>query len=140
MTYSKTSNIRPRGMTLIELLVVVMLVTIFASILYPNYQSQILKAHRAAAISDLAKIQLELERQYRGSYALAAENVLPDGDCAWCKTNARQFSFSISATENRYIIKAHPTHSQTSDECGGERYQLLSLNQAGEYNPIKCWQ
>ncbi|EGA66471.1 type IV pilin protein [Vibrio brasiliensis] len=140
MKWYKRTKSRPEGMTLIELLAVAAIVAIIASIAYPSYQSQILKAHRKAAISDLAKIQIELERHYQNSYLAAVNLVLVDGGCRFCQTNNRQFSFSISATDTSYIIKAQPINSQLNDRCEGSGYAILSLNQAGEYSPINCWQ
>lgn len=140
MKWSKVSKKRSTGMTLIELLITVAIVVVLASWLYPSYQQHILKSYRIAAISDLAKLQIELERQYQGSYALIANSLLPDDRCLWCQTNQSQFAFLITATDSSYIIQAQPINSQMNDQCDGESYTFLSLNQAGEYTPIKCWQ
>ncbi|EPE2688250.1 type IV pilin protein, partial [Vibrio alginolyticus] len=57
-----------RGMTLIELLIAVVIVGIIAAVAYPSYTNHVIKSHRTVALSDLSRIQLELETSYDGGY------------------------------------------------------------------------
>lgn len=140
MKWCKASKNRPTGMTLIELLIVVAILVITASLLYPSYQSQLLRVHRTAAISDLARIQIELERQYQSSYALAADSLLTENPCHWCQASNRHFTFAIIATDSSYTIEARPINSQLNDRCNGDSYVSLTVNHRGEHAPANCWQ
>lgn len=129
-----------KGMTLIELILVVAIIAVLASIAYPSYQQHVLKAHRIAALSDLAKIQLELERNYHGSYVSAAQAVLPGGVCNVCSLDQDQFELTISSAITSYTIIATAKGSQTKDECAGTTYSELTLNNIGQHTPSNCWQ
>lgn len=61
-------NRRLRGMTLVELLIAVVIVGIIAAIAYPSYSNHAITAHRTVALSDISRIQLELETTYNGGY------------------------------------------------------------------------
>lgn len=56
-----------RGFTLIELMIVVALIGILASIAYPTYQSQVIKAHRAEAKAALTSLAVAMEQEYTSS-------------------------------------------------------------------------
>ncbi|WP_275041431.1 type IV pilin protein [Vibrio galatheae] len=127
-------------MTLVELLIAVAIVSILTTFAYPSYQAYQLKAHRTAALADLAKVQLELESHYRSSYQSAASAVIVQGVCQVCSVDKDHFSISISATESHYTIYAVPQGIQNNDLCSGSRYNQLSLNQLGEIEPESCWQ
>ncbi|KOO14327.1 fimbrial protein [Vibrio xuii] len=129
-----------KGMTLIELILVVAIIAVLASIAYPSYQQHVLKAHRIAALSDLAKVQLELERNYQGSYVSAAQAALPGGVCHFCNLDQEQFELSVSSALTSYTITATAKGSQTKDECAGSRYSALTLNSIGQHTPSNCWQ
>lgn len=128
------------GMTLIELILVVAIITVLASIAYPSYQQHVLKAHRIAALSDLTKVQLELERNFHGSYVSAAQAVLPGGVCHFCSLDQKQFELSVSSALTSYTITATAKGSQSKDECVGSRYSELTLNSIGQHTPSNCWQ
>lgn len=136
----KLRNKKVRGMTLIELMLVVAIIAILASIAYPSYQRHLLKAHRITVLGDLAKIQLELERHYNGSYASAAQAVLPGGVCHFCTRDQRQFELSVSSALTSYTITATVKGSQTGDKCKGSSYSELTLNSIGQHTPNNCWQ
>ena len=79
VNYCKLSKKSVKAMTLIELLFVVALVSLLALFAYPNYQQQVRKEHRTAAISDLTKLQLEIEHGYDKGYHW--EGLISNGKC-----------------------------------------------------------
>ncbi|NOI81345.1 prepilin-type N-terminal cleavage/methylation domain-containing protein [Vibrio tubiashii] len=131
---------RVKAMTLVELMLALAIISIVAAIAYPSYQSHLLKAHRTAALADLAKIQIELERDYSGSYQSAATSVLSGGVCSFCTLDSEHFTVSISATASAYTIKAEPIGLQLKDQCSNTHYSQLTINQTGEMTPPNCWQ
>jgi len=136
----KSRKNRLEAMTLVELLLTVAIISILAAIAYPSYQDHSLKAHRTTAFADMAKIQIELERQYQTSYQSAASTVLSGGVCSFCTIDRAQFAIVISASESSYTIKAQPLGSQRNDRCSGNSYHQLTVNQLGEMQPESCWQ
>ncbi|MDW1813942.1 type IV pilin protein, partial [Vibrio sp. Vb2362] len=94
-----------RGMTLIELLIAVVIVGIIAAIAYPSYTNHVIKSHRTVALSDLSRIQLELETSYDGGYDWS--HILSGGTCALCDSDTNRFSFDIaSSASTAYTITA----------------------------------
>ena len=69
-------KIRLGGMTLIELLIAVVIVGIIAAVAYPSYTNHVLKSHRTVALSDLSRIQLELETSYGIIYTICIQNLI----------------------------------------------------------------
>lgn len=130
---------RVNGMTLIELVIVVALVATLASIALPNYQQHLLRAQRIAAMADLAKLQIELERHYTTSYISAAQAVMPHSVCQLCRVDKQRFRIAVTAREHSYQITAQPLGEQRQDSCQGEQYNQLTLNQAGLVTPANCW-
>lgn len=130
---------RLKGMTLIELMIVVAVIAILATIAYPSYTSHLLKAHRVSAIADLAKIQIELERAYQGSYASAAQSVLSGGSCTFCEVDSAQFAIAVSSSISSYTITATAQGTQLTDECSGNTYTEITLNNIGQSTPTTCW-
>ncbi|WP_172953560.1 type IV pilin protein [Vibrio salilacus] len=126
-------------MTLIELVIVVAIISLLAAIAYPNYQRYLLRGQRTAALADLALIQLEVERNYQTSYLQASEGVITQGHCNGCQSSPQQYTLSLSATEDDYIISATPIGIQRNDRCAELSYQQLSLDHAGNQQPAKCW-
>lgn len=131
---------RLKAMTLVELMLALAIISIVAAIAYPSYQSHLLRAHRTAALADLAKIQIELEQHYSGSYQSAATSVLSGGVCSFCTVDSEHFTVSISATASAYTIKAEPIGPQLKDQCSNNHYSQLTINQTGEMTPPNCWQ
>lgn len=107
-----------RGFTLIEMLVVVAIVAILAAIVYPSYQNQLRKAHRAdaqSAMMDLANREQQYlldARSYAvGSTALTSLNVSLPSDV----TNFYAISIAAGAGTPSYVITATPQGMQVPD-------------------------
>lgn len=130
------------GMTLLELLIVVALIGILAMFAYPSYLDQVRKSHRATAIADLARIQLELESSYNGQYDW--HKVISSGKCTVCLSEQSRFVFSVTSNANAtYIIKAtaQANSQQNLDSCLQEyNVDYLSLDASNKAFPLSCWQ
>lgn len=130
---------RLRGMTLIELLIAVTIVGIIAAIAYPSYTNHVIKSHRTVALSDLSRIQLELETSYDGGYDWS--RIISGGACTLCDSDTDRFSFDIvSSAITAYTITATAKSDlgQDDDEClnGTTTITLTSTNVE---SPSACW-
>lgn len=142
------------GVTLVELLIVVAIISILATVAYPNYTSHVLKSHRMEAISALTKIQLHIESLYstraeataKDRYKTLLELVINKeiGSClidSVCDIDNKRYHLSYDLTGsgiNTYILSATPQSDlgQDKDACG-----ILSLNAAGvgSGGNTHCW-
>lgn len=142
VNYCKLSKKSVKAMTLIELLFVVALVSLLALFAYPNYQQQVRKAHRTAAISDLTKLQLEIEHGYDKGYSW--EGLISNGKCFICRSEPERFIFEIQASaDSPYVIKAiaQEQSQQTLDDClASNNTDHLSLDANNRAFPQECWQ
>ncbi|MBD1571832.1 type IV pilin protein [Vibrio sp. S17_S38] len=132
---------RQKGMTLIELLIVIAIIGILTSIAYPSYQEHILKSHRATAMADMMKIQIELELDKNKTGVYHFSSIVSGGTCRFCDTEASRYQLEIDDTGSgmdSYIIIAVPVESsaQNKDKCG-----TLSLNagSVGTARQDSCW-
>ena len=136
-----SNNIRLQGMTLIELLIVVAIIGILGAIAYPSYTHHVLAGHRATAIADIARIQLELEASYDDGYDWS--HIISGSNCLICDTDSSRFSFSVvSSASTAYTISATPKSEvgQDKDDCfDGISPKKLTLNNANVEYPEACW-
>lgn len=135
------TNMQPakslKGFSLIELLVVIAIIGILASIAWPNYTDYLLKSRRAAAQSDMLKIQLGLEK-WRANNSTYTSTL---SDVGFTDSNDH-YNYAItgattgsSPTGSVYVIRATAQGSQTSDTgCVN-----LTLNQSNTRGPSGCW-
>ncbi|MEZ8631706.1 type IV pilin protein [Vibrio lentus] len=133
------NNLSTKGMTLIELLIAVAIVGILGAIAYPSYTSHVIKAHRVTAMADMAKIQLEMETLYTGSYVSAAESIISGGTCSFCDTDTSRYTLAVSASSTTYSIQAEPLSQQVNDECLDSNTDKLELHHSGVSEPEACW-
>lgn len=137
------------GMTLLELLIVVAIIGILVAIAYPNYQQYVLKSHRSVAMTDLMRIQLQLEQNKTQTGNYDFQTVINHGRCTPilnCQSDQQRYQFSITSGAidvNRYQLQATPVDGtgQTKDKCG-----TLILNSVGVGMAVKqgltirgCW-
>ncbi|CAM3052983.1 type IV pilin protein [Vibrio mytili] len=133
-------NRRLRGMTLIELLIAVVIVGIIAAIAYPSYTSHVLKSHRTVALSDISRIQLELETSYDGGYDWS--QIVSGGNCTICDSDSDRFSFSVvSSASVAYTITATAKSDlgQNNDSCFPSGVTSLTLTATNVEAPSSCW-
>lgn len=134
-------NRRLRGMTLIELLIAVVIVGIIAAIAYPSYSNHAITAHRTVALSDISRIQLELETTYNGGYDWSG--IISGGSCTICDSDAERFSFSIASSATAaYTITAtaKSDRGQDGDSCfPSGQDKKITLTSTNIESPSACW-
>lgn len=123
------------GFTLIEIMVVLAIVAILATIAIPAFTGQMLKSHRAEAISTMQDQQLRLER-WRVDHADFSGYSLPAG------LSTTYYNFALTATTaapNSYTLTATPRGNQANDTCG----TLSIVNSVGTISRLpsnsSCW-
>ncbi len=133
-------NSRLRGMTLIELLIAVVIVGIIAAIAYPSYTKHVIKSHRTVALSDISRIQLELETSYDEGYDWS--HIISGGSCAICDSDSYRFTFSVvSSAAMAYTITATAKSDlgQNNDSCFPSGVNVITLNATNIEYPTSCW-
>ncbi|MGP8306428.1 type IV pilin protein [Vibrio sp. YIC-376] len=133
-------KIRLGGMTLIELLIAVVIVGIISAVAYPSYTNHVIKSHRTVALSDISRIQLELETSYDNGYDWS--HIIPGGHCAICDSDSNRFTFSIvSSATTAYTITAtaKSDRGQDGDSCFPAGVNTITLTSANVESPNACW-
>ncbi len=131
---------KTKGMTLIELLIAVVIIGIISAIAYPSYTQHVITSHRTVALSDLSRIQLELETSYDGGYDWS--HIISGGKCTFCDSNSDRFSFSITSSATAaYTVTAtaKTQRGQDKDSCFPSGVNTISLTSANVESQVACW-
>ncbi len=133
-------KLRLKGMTLIELLIAVVIVGIIAAIAYPSYTNHVIKSHRTVALSDISRIQLELETSYDEGYDWS--HIISGGSCVICDSDSERFTFSVASSATMaYTITATAKSDlgQNNDSCFPSGVSILTLDATNVEYPDDCW-
>jgi type IV pilus assembly protein PilE len=142
---------RNRGFSLIELLVTIAIIGILASIAYPSYRSQLLRAQRTDATAALLRVAAAQERFYlqNNSYAATANlTTAPPGGLGIPGTDRRYYTLTIESADLAagFTAVAVPVAGgpQARDtDCA--RFTLTeaqlrgATKSAGADNTANCW-
>lgn len=118
------------GFTLVEVMIVVAIVAILAAIVYPNYQSYVIKTKRTDAMSEMQNIasQIESRKLAQGSYSNVSTTGL-GGSFPRQGPATYTITFTPNPLTPRWTITATP-QANTQVSADG----TLTLN----YQNIKC--
>jgi type IV pilus assembly protein PilE len=134
-----TPPARQRGFTLIELMIVVVVIGILASIAYPSFTQQIIKANRSAAQSFMLNIASRQERYlldargYTDTLGAGGLNLTIPPEVADSYTI--ELVADNAATPPVYTIVALPVPGTRQTPDG-----MLSLDSFGTRIPSEKWQ
>ena len=119
-----------RGFTLIEMMIVVAIIALLASIVYPSYQSYIIKSKRADMMSEMHNVASEIQSRKlaQGAYSNALITGL-GGDYPKQGIALYTLAFTPDPLTSEWTMTATP---KTGTQMAGDG--ALSLN----YQNIKC--
>ena len=126
--YNKSLN-NKLGVTLLELMVVAIIVGILATLIFPSFQQQILKARRGDGITQLMRLKLQQEafRLENNSYATTEKLTLP---------TSKYHTFSVSdVSSTTFTITAKAKGSQLSDN----KCLSMQIDQSLQKSPVQCF-
>jgi type IV pilus assembly protein PilE len=135
--------LKHRGFTLIELMVTVAIVAILAAIVYPSYQSYLVRNNRAAAQSALMDIAQRQQQYLLDKRAYACD--LTSTGLNWTPPAnvAQNYNITISIAPGTCLAPATPpVFSATAAPIAGSRQAAdgnLIIDQAGNKTPPNKW-
>ena len=121
---------KQHGFTLIEVMIVVAIIGVLAAIVYPNYQSYVIKSKRTDMMSEMHNIasQIQSRKLAQGSYS---NNLITGLDGNFPRQGPTLYTISFTpnplTSEWRIIATPNPNSQMANDGT-------LSLN----YQNIKC--
>lgn len=139
------------GFTLIELMVVIAIVGILASIAYPAYRRQVMRAQRTDATAALLRVAAAQERYYlqNNSYAAtAAITTAPPAGLGIPGTDRRYYTLTIESTDLAAGFTAVAVPVAGGPQVGDTDCARFTLTEAllrgatkssGTDNTATCW-
>lgn len=112
-----------KGFTLLELMIVVVIISIFAAIAIPSYQSYSRKNNEKIAVQKVHQVALKLENEKTRNFSYSGFTLdFEDGT-----TGNNRYSILVDTTDLEWTVYAC-VDSSLSDKA---RYQHFALNNTG---------
>lgn len=128
------------GFSLIELMIALAVISILASIAYPNYMEYLQRARRAECASVLLGQANAMERRFSttNSYVGALPGPVQ------CPADGGPSSYVLGFAEDEptaltFVIQAVPAGAQTGDRCGTLSIDNTGLKKASGMTTRQCW-
>jgi type IV pilus assembly protein PilE len=128
------------GFSLIELMIALAVISILASIAYPNYMEYLQRARRAECASVLLGQANAMERRFSttNSYVGALPGPVQ------CPADGGPSSYVLGFAEGEptaltFVIQAVPAGAQTGDRCGTLSIDNTGLKEASGMTTRQCW-
>ena len=128
------------GFSLIELMIALAVISILASIAYPNYMEYLQRARRAECASVLLGQANAMERRFSttNSYVGALPGPVQ------CPADGGPSSYILGFAEDEptaltFVIQAVPAGAQTGDRCGTLSIDNTGLKKASGMTTRQCW-
>ncbi len=129
---------KQKGFSLIELLIVLVCVGVLLSIAVPNYQTSVMRSHRAQARVALLQTAHWLERaaSANGIYPLVAD--IPN---SVLQVEGQRYRISVVSSAQTFALTAVPIGVQTNDACGSLTLDNLGTRgvQNSSRSATQCW-
>ena len=128
------------GFSLIELMIALAVISILASIAYPNYMEYLQRARRAECASVLLGQANAMERRFSttNSYVGALPGPVQ------CPADGGPSSYVLGFAEGEptaltFVIQAVPAGAQTGDRCGTLSIDNTGLKKPSGMTTRQCW-
>ncbi len=127
------------GFSLIEVLIIAAVVALLATLAYPAYQDQIMKARRSTAKAALADAGSRQEQFFLNNKSYTT-TVGPTGLNLATTTDGGFYELSVDdptaacPLDRCWRMRAEPQSAQADDRCGE-----LAISSDGIRTPTECW-
>jgi len=137
-----------RAFTLIELMIVLVVVAILASIAYPTYRAQVMRARRSDAKASLLDLAARMERYYSENNTYATATIASGNGVTDVLSNAASpegwYNLAITAQNaTTFTVSATPQNAQASDDtqCATFTYTSTGVKgiNGGSGTVEQCW-